>query len=696
MAVAPPLSKSLPDLVTALDELDGLDDLPDRPPSPPYAPLPVNVASLDQLAESWSLRHRRPHEVDSVHGESVDPSSTLQRQALRAEGRERGGSTDNDGDVSGRERSPSIGSIHSAPELAGPPSPRDTSPDRGGHDVRNPFSPSPPDSPSLSKGADRRIRAAPSSSTLWDYLREEIFSVEIDGEEGAKSERVTNFLAVPRELEKIIVFGSFVCLDSFLYTFTILPLRALIALRHLVANSLFNQMQSRRLGRPKRRLRLSHKCDLTKAAILIGTLSILHHITDASKMYHGVRGQDTVKLYVLFNVLEIADRLCCSFGQDLQDSLFSRHTFARRDDGSHPHVRPLVLFGLNLAYVVAHTLVLFYQLVTLNVAINSYSNAILTLLMSNQFVEIKGSVFKKFEKENLFQLTCADIVERFQLGIMLFVIALRNLIFEISSAATSTGPPLTLPNVALWLQAIPTVAMLKAIFSPAVIVLLSECLVDWLKHAFITKFNHLRPGVYGRFIDVLCKDLVAGGSRAISDERGQAYVDQSPYVARRLGFAALPLGCLVVRIISQACEMLVDEGAGEDTFPMLVRIPGANAKNGPLLTSLLQARSAQFMGWLAVGSIAFFAWTCLVAIKLLIGVNLRAFASERWATMSDRLGQDVLNDRQRSKIGVTPREETSDRQTKAMLSDDAFYDPRIRKVTLEDLTRFDMVKSRLW
>lgn len=58
-------------------------------------------------------------------------------------------------------------------------------------------------------------------------------------------------------------------------------------------------------------------------------------------------------------------------------------------------------------YLVAHTLVLFYQLVTLNVVFNSYSNALLTLLLSNQFVEIKGSVFKKFEKENLFQLTCA-------------------------------------------------------------------------------------------------------------------------------------------------------------------------------------------------------------------------------------------------------------------------------------------------
>lgn len=56
---------------------------------------------------------------------------------------------------------------------------------------------------------------------------------------------------------------------------------------------------------------------------------------------------------------------------------------------------------------VAHTLVLVYQLISLNVAINSFDHALLTLLVSNQFVEIKGSVFKKFEKDNLFQITCA-------------------------------------------------------------------------------------------------------------------------------------------------------------------------------------------------------------------------------------------------------------------------------------------------
>jgi predicted metal-dependent phosphoesterase TrpH len=37
----------------------------------------------------------------------------------------------------------------------------------------------------------------------------------------------------------------------------------------------------------------------------------------------------------------------------------------------------------------------------------------------------------------------------------------------------------------------------------------SEMAVDWLKHAFITKFNHIRASVYDRYLDVLCKD--AGG-----------------------------------------------------------------------------------------------------------------------------------------------------------------------------------------
>lgn len=43
-------------------------------------------------------------------------------------------------------------------------------------------------------------------------------------------------------------------------------------------------------------------------------------------------------------------------------------------------------------------------------------------------------------------------------------------------------------------------------------VLISEQIVDWLKHAFITKFNHIRPSVYERYMDVLCLDLANGSA----------------------------------------------------------------------------------------------------------------------------------------------------------------------------------------
>jgi hypothetical protein len=119
---------------------------------------------------------------------------------------------------------------------------------------------------------------------------------------------------------------------------------------------------------------------------------------------------------------------------------------------------------------VAHTLVMMYQMIALNVAVNSYDHALLTLLVSNQFVEIKGSVFKKFEKVTavahapphlllisheidrtisskslvlvrpvqrvisiVLTSVLSDIVERFSLALMLSVVAFRNLIELVGS-----------------------------------------------------------------------------------------------------------------------------------------------------------------------------------------------------------------------------------------------------------------------
>ena len=39
--------------------------------------------------------------------------------------------------------------------------------------------------------------------------------------------------------------------------------------------------------------------------LLFATVLVLVPLTDASQIYHSIRGQDTIKLYVIFNALEV-------------------------------------------------------------------------------------------------------------------------------------------------------------------------------------------------------------------------------------------------------------------------------------------------------------------------------------------------------------------------------------------------------
>jgi len=43
---------------------------------------------------------------------------------------------------------------------------------------------------------------------------------------------------------------------------------------------------------------------------------------DMSRIYHHIRGQEMIKLYVIISMVEIFDRLLSSFGQDVLDSLY--------------------------------------------------------------------------------------------------------------------------------------------------------------------------------------------------------------------------------------------------------------------------------------------------------------------------------------------------------------------------------------
>ena len=69
-------------------------------------------------------------------------------------------------------------------------------------------------------------------------------------------------------------------------------------------------------------------------------------------------------------------------------------------------------------------------------------------------------------------------------------------------------------------------------------VMLSETLVDWLKHAFITKFNHIRPSVYQRYVDVLCRDLASMSSFGRRGARKVIIASLSIYYSNELSILA--------------------------------------------------------------------------------------------------------------------------------------------------------------
>lgn len=260
-----------------------------------------------------------------------------------------------------------------------------------------------------------------------------------------------------------------------------------------------------------------HKADLLQGAVIIFSCAALMNL-DASRMYHFIRAQSAVKLYVIYNLIEVGDRLLSALGQDVFECLFSSETLSRNASGRSKIVLPLGMFLLSLVYNVAHSIVLFYQVITLNVAVNSYSNALLSLLMSNQFVEVKSSVFKRTEKENTFQLACADIVERFQLWLVLFIIALRNIVEIGGLSVPGVGAELGVDDVTTKVPLhntsilpasftiLPSWFLSGEVLSPFLIVIGSEMIVDWIKHAYINKFNNIKPNFYGRILDILCKD----------------------------------------------------------------------------------------------------------------------------------------------------------------------------------------------
>lgn len=174
-----------------------------------------------------------------------------------------------------------------------------------------------------------------------------------------------------------------------------------------------------------------------------------------------------------------------------------------------------------LVYAALHALILFVHVETINVAVNSSDQALLTLLISGNFAEIKTNVFKKYNKAALFKITAADICERFKLGLFLGLVWLLNL-----SQGMDTEQHFDYVKVCM-------------------IVWCSELISDWIKHSFISKFNFLPASVYPEYSLLLAGDVTGIGHEGVN-------LDTSHAVVKRIGFAQMPLVVVFFRLVQEA------------------------------------------------------------------------------------------------------------------------------------------------
>ncbi|MES1911572.1 MAG: hypothetical protein MHM6MM_003985 [Cercozoa sp. M6MM] len=394
------------------------------------------------------------------------------------------------------------------------------------------------------------------SPSSWEALRrvwkhEMIPSTYTNHTEWTAAQRIDNFIGIIPYLERFLCVGVLCCLDALLFLFALLPLRLF---RHVVSFV-------RHLHWPAQA-----RVDFLRMLMLVVATGVLLSV-DTSRFYHFVRGQSVLKLYVMFNMLFLLDRLLCALGEDLRDICFHGD-------------RRTVYVLLCTAYVVLHSALLFMNMVTLNVTINSDPSVLFALLVSHNFGEIKGTVFKKFTKTNLFQVAAGDVVERFQLGLYMCAIFVQNL----TALRASVFSPIdrfcqwidNLANAEIWhtcgadLSVADTISMVivsvmrviqqlnvtslsqnlgpwvaTAAFAALALFVVELC-IDWVKHGFVTKFNNLRPSVYQGYELILCADYV---SRRVDVADASQRLDHAHALSKRLGFSSMPLAAVMLRVL---------------------------------------------------------------------------------------------------------------------------------------------------
>ncbi|KAG4401028.1 hypothetical protein GLYMA_07G191900v4 [Glycine max] len=326
------------------------------------------------------------------------------------------------------------------------------------------------------------------------YHGNSVWSTTTIGDEKGRERVYDTIFRLPWRCELLIDVGFFVCFNSFLSLLTIMPMR--------IAMTIWRLLKTRKFKRPSTIELSDFGCFLIMACGVI----VLQQI-DISLIYHMIRGQATIKLYVIYNMLEIFDKLCQNFIGDVLPMLFhSAEELAR----CPPETESMKFWIWRFISDQVLAVVASIQAITLSACIVSHYNALPALLVSNNFAEIKSYVFKGYSRDNVHSMVYSDSIERFHISAFILFVLAQNIL-------EAEGP---------WFG---------SFISNILLVYLFEMGIDIIKHSFIAKFNNIAPIAYSEFLEVLCK---------------QTLHMQTEGAKKKLTFVPLAPACVVIRVLA--------------------------------------------------------------------------------------------------------------------------------------------------
>lgn len=157
------------------------------------------------------------------------------------------------------------------------------------------------------------------NQTMREYLINDLLNIDSRNQDGSATEDIDanmeEFLRIPSKLENLMIFSLAVCADSFLYAWAMLPLKFVWGIVCMICS----------VVRPRGvqiRFHRRHLYPMLQSVLIYFVYTQVLCPISIGKLYHWIRGQAMLKLYVLIAIVEVFDRLLCSFGQDAWDSLY--------------------------------------------------------------------------------------------------------------------------------------------------------------------------------------------------------------------------------------------------------------------------------------------------------------------------------------------------------------------------------------